>query len=413
MEGGCGEGGGIAVSESAVAEYHRWQAEESTVAGRRLVIWRKAGLPGAGPADVAGQLLAHYVVPEPTGTVLLFNTGATPLAAVVAERAAAGQVIAADGNLVAMEAARRLAEANGLPNLTVALSVGISHLTPAPVADVVAVRLPKGRLPTLQLIADAFEVLRPGGSLYLAGANNEGIQSALRWVGERFGNVTVLDYRKGQRIGRAIKPAAAPPIPPIFVHPLLDHARFHQYAVHLAGETYQVRSRPGVFSWEKPDAGSLHLLAALTIRAGEQVLDLGSGTGLLGVVAGVAAAPGAVTLVDVDVDAVDSSQETLAVNHPAHPRLQGLALASDATAAVRDHRFDVVLTNPPFHLAASTSLDVAQQFVADAAAVLRPGGRLYLVANRFLPYETALRMQYRRVTVLFADRQYKVLLGEK
>jgi 16S rRNA (guanine1207-N2)-methyltransferase len=51
--------------------------------------------------------------------------------------------------------------------------------------------------------------------------------------------------------------------------------------------------------------------------------------------------------------------------------------------------------------------------VADAAAVLRPGGRLYLVANRFLPYETALRMQYRRVTVLFADRQYKVLLGEK
>jgi pseudouridine synthase len=58
---------------------------------------------------------------------------------------------------------------------------------------------------------------------------------------------------------------------------------------------------------------------------------------------------------------------------------------------VRDEGFDVVVTNPPFHVGKATDLDVPQQFIADAHAVLANGGRLFLVANRTLPYEQAIK----------------------
>jgi 16S rRNA (guanine1207-N2)-methyltransferase len=73
----------------------------------------------------------------------------------------------------------------------------------------------------------------------------------------------------------------------------------------------------------------------------------------------------------------------------------------------------VVAVNPPFHLDRRNDYRTAERFVADAARVLRPGGRLFLVANRFLPYEANVRDVFGEVERAFDDRSYKVLAATK
>jgi len=86
---------------------------------------------------------------------------------------------------------------------------------------------------------------------------------------------------------------------------------------------------------------------------------------------------------------------------------------SDGAAAVRDVRFDVVLTNPPFHQERQTDYNVAHQFIRDAARVLQRRGRLYVVANRFIRYEDPLREHFYEVSVAYEDNLYRVLLATR
>jgi len=395
--------GTVAEAAPIAESYFTWQTTGVSLRDRRVTVCSKPGVRSHRTPDVASTLLAEAIAARPTDSVLIFNCGASPVGPVAAGLATDGRVVLADANVVEVEAARRTLAVNRVANATAHLSSGIGHLPELPPTQVVAVRLPKGRQATLQLIWDGFLALEPGGRFYLAGANDEGIQAALAQVQSLFGNVGVLQYRKGCRVGVAEKSSFVPALS----GPLLDHRRFHQYAGALRGGSYVVCSRPGVFSWEKLDAGTRLLIDAMEIRPGEQVLDLGCGTGVVGVVAARLTGSGKVFMVDAEVDAVDAASQTAQINGAANCTV----LPSDVTSAVRDVRFDVVVTNPPFHLAKATDHDVAAQFILEAARVLRPAGRLYVIANRFLPYETELRTAFTTVETIFADNRYKVLVG--
>ena len=69
---------------------------------------------------------------------------------------------------------------------------------------------------------------------------------------------------------------------------------------------------------------------------------------------------------------------------------------------------DFVVSNPPFHDGGAEDRRLGQAFIAKAAAMLRKGGVLWLVANRHLPYERPLAEAFARVRPV-ADRDgYKV-----
>ncbi len=87
----------------------------------------------------------------------------------------------------------------------------------------------------------------------------------------------------------------------------------------------------------------------------------------------------------------------------------GRALASDVYDAVRGERYDLVVSNPPFHRGKALDQEVAQRLIAGAPAMLSPGGGLLLVANAFLTYDDAMRRVFSRVETVAATRQYRVL----
>ena len=77
-------------------------------------------------------------------------------------------------------------------------------------------------------------------------------------------------------------------------------------------------------------------------------------------------------------------------------------------------RYDVVVTNPPFHTGDSTSRpDIGRRFIQVAAASLQPRGTLLLVANRHLPYEAALAEGFDDMRTLAQRHGYKVVRATK
>ncbi len=153
-------------------------------------------------------------------------------------------------------------------------------------------------------------------------------------------------------------------------------------------------TRPGVFAWDRVDAASRLLAAHLPADLQGDIADLGAGWGYLAM-ALLARCPrmASLDLHEADARALELARANVAAAATASNRT---AVAtrfhwSDAAAGVGQRRYDAIVCNPPFHAqGAGERVDLGRAFIAAAADALRPGGRLWLVANRHLPYEAAL-----------------------
>jgi 16S rRNA (guanine1207-N2)-methyltransferase len=81
----------------------------------------------------------------------------------------------------------------------------------------------------------------------------------------------------------------------------------------------------------------------------------------------------------------------------------------DVTAGL-PHQYDVIVTNPPFHTQSSADRpDIGRRFITSAAAALNPGGSLWLVANRHLPYEAVLTESFGSVRTVAQEHGFKIV----
>jgi 16S rRNA (guanine1207-N2)-methyltransferase len=159
---------------------------------------------------------------------------------------------------------------------------------------------------------------------------------------------------------------------------------------------------PGCFSADGIDPGSRMLADALPATLGRQVIDLGAGWGYLSARALARDGIERLDLVEADAAALDCARANI-TDPRAHLHW------ADATLWRPDAPADTVITNPPFHTGRSADPDLGRAFIAAAAAMLKPSGALWLVANRHLPYETALAQHFRRVEEAAGDSRFKVL----
>ncbi len=388
-------------------EYRRWQHTVVTAAGRSIVLASKPGVFAHGSSDPSSLLLAQHVRVESGQVVVNLNCRNGLLGAAIALSGQAARVVLTDRNVLAIEAASRTLRANGVDSAELYLGHGAAAL-PALTADIVTIRIPLEKLALLQLLHDAFVLLKVGGKLYIAGATNEGAKSAGRMAEEIFGNAATIATESGHRVIGATKRTDRIASDDAPSSPYLDADSFLQQTLELRGNSYDFFSRPGVFSWDHLDEATAILAEHMDVRAGDRVLDVGCGYGVLGVVAGGIAGD-AVTMVDVDSEAVRSATRSALAAGLGSARVLG----SDIASAVLEEQFDLMVTNPPFHVGKATDLTVPIQFIADAFTVLAPGGRLNLVANRTLPYEGAIKYLFKNITTVHDGRRFKVLSAVK
>lgn len=389
--------------------YYHFSAHEVAARDRAYTFFTRPALGQWQESLTSALLLAEWVELAPDARVLHLHCGAGLAGMVAAGLAPAGQVTLLDSHAVALECTRRALSANEIAN-TCTMQSDCAQAVQGQTFDAVLALLPKGRAAWEQTIWDAAHVLRAGGALYLAGANRAGVKSAAKYVQRVYGHVDVLGYRGGCRVVRAVKTEQGPP--QLDAAPGDDYYTWRTATAQVNDEPIDYATKPGLFSWKRLDEGTRLLIKALQAQPlckNDEVLDLGCGSGVLTLVAARQAREGHVIGVDVDCRAIEATRRTLALNEVTNAS----ALLGDCVEAVSDRSFSAVVTNPPFHQERATTYAIAEQIIRDAARLLRPSGRLVLVANQFLKYEPIIAQAFGQAQLLSTDRGFKVWYAEK
>lgn len=165
-------------------------------------------------------------------------------------------------------------------------------------------------------------------------------------------------------------------------------------------------SQPGLFNWDRIDPGSQLLLDHLPNFEGRGA-DLGCGFGVLARAVRAGPARPHLTLIDIDRRALDMALLNV-------PGDAVTALWADVRGASNlPAGLDFVITNPPFHDEGEDDTSLGQAFITKAAAMLRPGGVLWLTANRHLPYEATLKPLFQTVDQVAVAHGFKIFSARK
>jgi 16S rRNA (guanine1207-N2)-methyltransferase len=165
-------------------------------------------------------------------------------------------------------------------------------------------------------------------------------------------------------------------------------------------------SQPGVFSWNRPDPGSALMAENLPALAGRGA-DLGCGGGVLSIVALTSPKLAELSLIDIDRRAIEAARRNIEDR-------RARFFWADARREDADlQELDFIVMNPPFHDGGAEDQNLGRAFILRAAKMLRKGGALWLVANRHLPYESALNPLFRQVELKVETGGYKVFEARK
>lgn len=259
--------------------------------------------------------------------------------------------------------------------------------------EAITILAPPGAIERRFVLAQALRALKPGGRLDVMAPRDKG-GARLRRELEGFGLTVEESARAHHRRCRAVRPADALPLDAAIAAALTEGGLQRLDPLGLW-------TQPGVFSWNRVDPGSA-LLAQHLPRLSGVGADLGCGLGVLA--RAVLASPEvtALTLVDLDRRAIAAARRNVE-----DPRAR--VLHADVRGPLPDlAELDFIVTNPPFHDAGTEDRRLGQTFIARAAALLRRGGRLWLVANRHLPYEAPLAAAFAAVRPVAEAGGYKL-----
>jgi 16S rRNA (guanine1207-N2)-methyltransferase len=272
--------------------------------------------------------------------------------------------------------------------------------------DRVLLPLPPDRDLARRWLLVARDIVTPGGDVLVAGANAEGAKSSIADAARVFGPPISDGYRQKHRFARfpqRVVPTES--LPDWVTADGIVPGTWQRFMVTLDGEEIALDTQPGVFAGNRLDAGTSLLLAHLAVSEGDQVLDIGCGAGVIGVAAHRRGAA-SVDMVDANLLAVQA-----AARNAARLSVPGRVVAGNVYEPVRDSRYDLIVSNPPFHRGKDIDLSVADRLIGEAPRHLLPGGRILIVANAFLAYGKAMQRVFRQVETIAATRQYHVLHG--
>ncbi len=345
--------------------------------------------------DAADEYLLDYVAevvkPEPGARILLVNDSFGALAVALH----AWQPCALSDSYLSQQATRLNLATNNLPEQDVNLVTSVQPLTG--VFDVVLIKAPK----TLALLEDELLRIRPhltaATQLIVAGMVKALPASVWKLLGRLVGPTTTsLAKKKARLIFAEFNAALALPDNPYPVRYQLENT------------DYVLANHANVFSRDSLDIGTRFFLQHIPARQEyRDIIDLGCGNGVVGLIAGERNPTANVHFVDESFMAIASAQENfrrsfgagrLATFHEG----DGLMVFETASA-------DLILCNPPFHQQNTIGDHIASAMFKESQRVLRSNGELWVIGNRHLNYHLTLRRWFNGVSTVAANSKFVIL----
>ena len=185
---------------------------------------------------------------------------------------------------------------------------------------------------------------------------------------------------------------------------MTDERGFKLLQVEILGQQVSLETRPGLFSPEHVDRGTLAMLSHVKIASGMRIMDLGCGCGVVGIVAAKIAGEENVFMSDADPMAVETARRNAERNG-----VSGVHICvSDGFQSVDASGFDLILSNPPYQ----TDFSVAKGFIEKGFNRLKIGGKLYMVTKRRAWYKNKMISVFGGVEIRETDGYY-VFIAER
>lgn len=263
--------------------------------------------------------------------------------------------------------------------------------------DAVFLRICKEKPVNLHLLREACSHLNTGGTLLVAGEKNEGIKSVWEYACGIFGRDARLK-KHGQAYAGTLEKTANSG----------DADNSYHQIQHIGNwDDQPIYSKPGVYGWDKIDAGSALLLKHLyeETRLWERansMLDLGCGYGFL-----TLASAWLPCAKRVATD--NNAGALLCMAKNAQERKMAVEIIAADKGDLAEGKFDLILCNPPFHRGFDVDSDLTRDFLVAAKQKLAADGVAVFVVNSFIALDKKIGGLFTSCRLLVDNRQFKVL----
>ncbi len=180
----------------------------------------------------------------------------------------------------------------------------------------------------------------------------------------------------------------------------------------LEHSQYQICNHANVFCREKLDIGTRLFLQHLPeMPEAQDIIDLGCGNGIVGLIAAEKNPQATLHFVDESYMAVTSAETNFkaAFGDQRHAQFK---VANCLDGYAKDSA-DIVLNNPPFHQQQVVGDHIAWQMFRQSFDCLRHQGELWVVGNRHLGYHTKLKHLFGNCTTLASNAKFVILKAVK
>lgn len=176
------------------------------------------------------------------------------------------------------------------------------------------------------------------------------------------------------------------------------------FQTELKGITLNFETNEDVFSPSGIDRGTLAMLSQVEFSNEDQVLDLGCGYGVVGILASKLIGSNQVVMCDISKKAVEISK----INGLRNGLNDLKVYESNGLDGIEESGFTKILSNPPYHV----DFSVPKNFIEKGYKKLEIGGKMYMVTKRLDWYKNKLTAVFGGVKVLELDGYY-VFIAEK
>lgn len=345
--------------------------------------------------DAADELLIDYMQAHSTpSSLLILNDQFGALACALHQYA---PIVVTD-SLLAKLALHYNLQQNGLTEVTVRTA-----LDEWPTSEHILLKIPNNHS-YLRFQLRRLKALVPAGSVIVAAAKAKDIHANLLQIfQEEIGPTTASLTVKKCRLITAVAQGA------VNRHPNGQFPKLWSIALPYHSSPALIANHANVFSKDQLDIGARFLLDHLpTVVAGERVIDLGCGNGVLGLAMLQQQPDAHVVFTDESYMAIESSRLNVEQNIP--QSLQHCEfIADDCLTSQADLTADWIICNPPFHQQHAITDHIAWQMFTDARRVLKVGGRLRVVCNRHLDYGDKLSRLFGGCIHIASNAKFTVL----
>ena len=176
----------------------------------------------------------------------------------------------------------------------------------------------------------------------------------------------------------------------------------------LENSEHIISNHANVFSRDSLDIGTRFFLQHLPVTLGAvDIVDLGCGNGLLGLIAAEKNPEALIHFVDESFMAVASAQDNFVRAFGVQRNV--IFKVGDGLQDFLPDSVDIILCNPPFHQQNAIGDQIANSMIKAAKNVLRKGGELWIVGNRHLNYQITLKRVFGNFHLVAENKKFVIL----